>query len=458
MRLLGVAVQKPREIAVRVLQRRETEPAFVEDIFEQELAEARISPVDRALCQELVYGICRWQETLDWLIARKTEGREQRADMAILLRLGLYQMFWLDRIPNHAAVHETVEIAKKMGFIPQSGFINAILRGYTREQDATKKLLQELKTTQPAIGHSHPNWLYEKWRERWGAEKTAALMNWNNTPPKIFARINTLKTNFGSLKQLWEIEGVKFTAHKFDWVDDNIIFEVGRVTPCAPGSDVASDGAPGVTRPTLDLAKLKSFQKGFFYIQDPSTLLAVRELDVKPGQTVLDLCAAPGGKTTFIAQLMQNRGKIFAQDNALDRLDLIRENYIRLGITCVDVSLAPTQIIERPSLLFDRILVDAPCSNTGVMRRRVDLRWRIEPEEIARLRQEQLDLLRSAAPRLKPGGILVYSTCSLEPEENQEVAEQFLKEHPQFKLENERELKPFDEGVDGAFVAKLKNT
>ncbi|MEO7299158.1 MAG: SAM-dependent methyltransferase, partial [Verrucomicrobiota bacterium] len=217
-----------------------------------------------------------------------------------------------------------------------------------------------------------------------------------------------------------------------------------------------NDGAHGVTRPTSDFAKLKSFQKGFFYVQDPSTLLAVRELDVKSGQTVLDLCSAPGGKTTFIAQLMQNRGKIFAQDNDAERLELVRENYLRLGITCIETSIAPEQIIEKPSLRFDRILIDAPCSNTGVMRRRVDLRWRIEPSEIARLRQEQLDLLRRAAPRLKPGGILVYSTCSLEPEENQEVVERFLEEHKQFKLENQRELLPFADNVDGAFVAKLK--
>lgn len=413
---------------------RRTEPAFVEDIFERELAETRISPVDRALCQELVYGICRWQETLDWLIARKTEGREQRPDMEILLRLGLYQMFWLDRIPNHAAVHETVEIAKKMGFIPQAGFINAILRTYTRERTETEKLLEQIKASDPGIAYSHPNWVYERWSQRWGPEKTAALMTWNNTPPKTFARINLLKTNFGSLKQLWEIEGVKFAPRQFDWVDDNIVFELESHPP---------------------LAKLKSFQKGFFYIQDPSTLMAVRELDVKSGQTVLDLCAAPGGKTTFIAQLMDNRGKIFAQDIEEERLALIRENYIRLGITCVDASLAPNQIIEKPSLRFDRILLDAPCSNTGVMRRRVDLRWRIEPSEIARLRQEQLDLIRRAAPRLKPSGTLIYSTCSLEPEENHEVIARFLEERKDFKLESERELLPFSDHVDGAYVAKL---
>ncbi|MEO5804719.1 MAG: 16S rRNA (cytosine(967)-C(5))-methyltransferase RsmB, partial [Verrucomicrobiota bacterium] len=147
---------------------------------------------------------------------------------------------------------------------------------------------------------------------------------------------------------------------------------------------------------------------------------------------------------------------IFAQDIDWERLDLVKENYLRLGISCIETSIAPKEIIEKPSLRFDRILVDAPCSNTGVMRRRVDLRWRIEPEEIARLRQEQLDLLRRAAPRLKPGGTLVYSTCSLEPEENQEVVERFLEEQKDFKLESQRELFPFSDNVDGAFIARFK--
>ncbi|MEO6335239.1 MAG: 16S rRNA (cytosine(967)-C(5))-methyltransferase RsmB, partial [Verrucomicrobiota bacterium] len=404
-----MAVQKPREIAVRVLQLRETEPDFVENIFERELAQARISPVDRALCQELVYGIARWQETLDWLIARKTEGREQKIDLVILLRIGLYQMFWLDRIPNHAAVHETVEIAKKMGFTSQAGFINAVLRTYTRERTETEKLLEQIKTSDPAIGYSHPQWIYERWQTRWGTEKTAALMEWNNTPPKTFARVNTLKVgNAKEIMNMWDIEGVKFSARKFDWTDDNLVFELESHPP---------------------LAKLKSFQKGLFYIQDPSTLLAVKALDPKPRETILDLCSAPGGKTTFIAQLMQNRGKVFAQDIAWERLDLVKENFLRLGLTCIETSIAPEHLIEKPSLRFDRILIDAPCSNTGVMRRRVDLRWRIRPEEMTRLREAQINLLRHAAPRLKPGGILVYSTCSLEPEENQEVVKQFLVEH-----------------------------
>ena len=185
--------QKPREIAVRVLQQRRAGGEFTEDLLENALAGAQLSPADRALCQELVYGIVRWQATLDWLIARKTDGREQKPALQNLLRLGLYQIFWLDRIPDHAAVHETVELAKQTGFGAQAGFVNAILRGYLREDDATKKLLAELKISQPALGWSHPEWLVARWQKRWGAEKTAQLLEWNNTPPKTFARVNTLK-------------------------------------------------------------------------------------------------------------------------------------------------------------------------------------------------------------------------------------------------------------------------
>jgi 16S rRNA (cytosine967-C5)-methyltransferase len=179
----------------------------------------------------------------------------------------------------------------------------------------------------------------------------------------------------------------------------------------------------------------------------------VHELDPQPGETILDLCAAPGGKTTYIAQLMRNEGRVIAHDTSPDRLNYVKENCARLGADCVEPVL-PGALESRPAT-FDRILVDAPCSNTGVMRRRVDLRWRVSPEEIERLQAQQLELLRFAAPLLKPNGTLVYSTCSLEPEENQKVVEQFLWEFSKFKLDHERELVPFVDEVDGAFVARL---
>jgi 16S rRNA (cytosine967-C5)-methyltransferase len=472
--LNAVNEQNPRQIAAHILGRRRANGLFVEDLLENAFAsssssfssssskpdaeksrtrtrtkdenEISLSAKDRALCQEIVYGVVRWQAALDWLIARKTNGREQKPALQNLLRLGLYQIFWLDRIPDHAAVHETVELAKQNGFGPQAGFVNAVLRGYLREAGETKKILAGLKISNPATGWSHPEWLVQKWQKRFGVEKTAQLLEWNNTPPKTFARVNTLKTDAGKLVEKWREENVEYDfvgqASRLSQTSkqkngdrrdacptdfENLVFELKSHSP---------------------LHSLASFRDGWFYIQDPSTLLAVRELDPQPGETILDLCAAPGGKTTFIAQLMNNEGKIVANDISEERLKLIHENCARLGVTCVETALAST---------FNRVMVDAPCSNTGVMRRRVDLRWRISPEEISRLQQTQLDLLRLAATKLKPGGVLVYSTCSLEPEENSEVVKEFLREHKSFKLENERQLLPFADGVDGAFVAKLLN-
>jgi 16S rRNA (cytosine967-C5)-methyltransferase len=431
--------QKPREIAGQILQRRAAGGDYVETLLENELASARLSILNRGLCQELVYGVVRWQSTLDWLIGRKTPGRTQKPMLQNFLRLGLYQIFWLDRIPNHAAVHETVEQTRHSGFGPQAGFVNAILRGYLREFDATKQLLRDLKTTQPHLGYSHPEWLVTRWQQRWGEEKTAKLMDWNNTPPKNYARVNTLKADPGKLLEQWRDENVAYDFVRRDWFDENLVFELKSHPP---------------------LATLPSFQQGLFYVQDPSTLLAVQALDPQPGETILDLCAAPGGKTTYIAQRMRNEGRLVAHDASPERLQLVKENCARLGVTCVQcvpglVSGDGGRTAKLPAAQFDRILVDAPCSNTGVMRRRVDLRWRIRPEEIERLQKTQLELLHRAAALLKPGGTLVYSTCSLEAEENGELIEQFLRSNPKFTDNGVRELLPWKNGTDGAFAAIL---
>lgn len=431
-------IEKPREIALRILQRREEGDKFIEDLLEEELGRTSLAPIDRRLAQELAYGVVRWQATLDWLVARKTAARPQKPALRILLRLGLYQIFWLDRIPNHAAVHETVELAKRLGFGRQSGFVNALLRGYIREQAQTDQLLAELKTSDPALGFSHPEWLSTRWRERWGREAAAQLLDWNNQPPRTFARLNALRAEPAALISRWRDEGVEYDFVRRDWLEENQMFELKSHPP---------------------LATLPSFQAGLFYVQDPSTLLAVRELDPQPGEGVLDLCAAPGGKTAYIAQRMQNRGRIVAEDIDHRRLAWLQENCARLGVEGLEISPPsthnPAPADSPPPAPFDRILVDAPCSNTGVVRRRVDLRWRLRLAEIQRLRETQLELLRRAVPRLRPQGILVYSTCSLEPEENASVVQEFLSEHSHFQLEHERELVPFRDDVDGAYVARL---
>lgn len=425
-------MEKPREIAARILKRHAQGTGWLDTLLNEELAHAELSPADRGLLHELVFGVVRWQGTLDWLIAARTQGRPQKSLLQIFLRLGLYQLFWLDRVPDHAAVNETVELARQAGFGPQAGFINAVLRNCQRERAGIVQELQDLKLREPHLGYSHPEWLCHQWQQRWGDEKVRALLAWNNEPPAVFIRVNTLKATPEELARQFEIEGVRFEPKLFDWVEGDLVFKLKEHPP---------------------LASLASFQQGMFYVQDPSTLLAVHELDPRPGETVLDLCAAPGGKTTFAAQLMRNEGLVVAEEPDAKRSGLIRENCARLGVTCVRSPAAPGEL---PPPTFDRILVDAPCSNTGVMRRRVELRWRIQCAEIERLREVQLRLLQESASRLKPGGTMVYSTCSLEPEENRSVVEEFLAGHSEFTHETERQLIPFQDGVDGAYVARLR--
>ena len=301
--------QKPREIAARVLHERDSGAGgFVEDILEKALARPRLSPADRRLVQELVYGVVRWQATLDWLIAQRTKCRAQKPMLQILLRLGLYQIFWLDRVPNHAAVHETVELAKSSGCAPQAGFVNAVLRGCLREFEPTRQRLSELKETQPSLGYSQPEWLATRWQDRWGAEKSARLMQWNNTPPGTTARVNALKVDPGSLLAQWRDEQVEYDFIRRDWLEENLVFGLTAHPP---------------------LATLPSFRRGWFYVQDPSTLLSVCKLDPQPGESILDLCAAPGGKTAYIAQLMQNQGRLIAHDTDPQRLKLIDEKCAR---------------------------------------------------------------------------------------------------------------------------------
>jgi len=422
-----VRVEKSREIAVKVLQER-GKGDYLENLLDIALKRNELKSEDRGFLQELVYGVVRWEMTLDWLIAQKTGGKPQKEIVQNLLRLALYQMFWLERVPSYAAVNESVEICKRSVFVPQAKFINAVLRGYGREDALTRERLEEVKKVKPAIGWSHPEWLVRRWEKQRGVENTLRLLEWNNSPPAVFARVNSLRTNVSALQQRWSEEGVMAEIMDVPWSPKDLVFRLK-------------------SHPAL--GTLNSFQEGLFYVQDPSTLVAPEMLQVREGETVLDLCSAPGGKTTYIAQLMRNKGRIIAQDIDPSRLRLVQENAGRQGATCVSTE-AP-----EAGMMFDRVLVDAPCSNTGVMRRRVELRWRIKPEEIKRLAVTQMNILNAAAKRVRVGGALVYSTCSLEREENQAVVGQFLAQGMEFTLDEEREVTPMHDGVDGAYSARL---
>lgn len=427
---IRVPRQKPREIAARILRKWANESIPVDSLLGEALP--RLSGPDRSLCQELVLGVIRRLATLDWLIEKKADGRRQQPLVQTLLRLGLYQIFYLDRVPDHAAVNEVVNIARQHALTRQSGFINAVLRNCLREREGWTKSLKELCERQPAIGYSHPQWLVQRWENRW--EDYQSLLEWNNRPAPIYARRNTLRATGTELEAQWNSEGVAFEAAAFPWLGNGLMYRI------------VVNGTP---------ATLASFEEGKFYIQDPSTLASIEELGPRSGENILDLCAAPGGKSTAIAQRMQDRGSVLATDIDDLRLDRLRENIGRLGVTCIQPK--PLHGIDLNSAgPFDRVLVDAPCSNTGVIRRRVDVRWRLQVRELPVLARKQLDLLTRAARLLKPGGVLVYSTCSIEAEENEVVIDAFLKKHRHYRQETTRTITPMKDAVDGAFVSRLR--
>ena len=248
---------------------------YVEDLLGFALGKHSLKNDDRGFLQEIVYGVVRWELTLDWLIAQKTGGRLQKDLVQNLLRLALYQMFWLERVPSYAAVNETVEICKSRGLVPQAKFVNAVLRGFGREMEATRQKLEDLKKSRPAIGFSHPEWLSKRWEKSWGAENAPRLMEWNNSPPPVFVRANALRGSVEELLSMWEQEQVIVDEFSADWVPKKLIFRFKSHPP---------------------ISNLRSFHEGRFYIQDPSTLLAPTMLDLFEGASVFDVCSAPGGK------------------------------------------------------------------------------------------------------------------------------------------------------------------
>jgi 16S rRNA (cytosine967-C5)-methyltransferase len=424
--------KKPRQIALQSLLHSQQTHRAVEPILSREFRSAALSPADTGLCRELVSGGVRWRRLLDWLIERATKGREQRPVIREILRLGLYQIFFLSRIPEHAIVDESVRLAKAENCLGQAGFINAMMRRFLREREQITRDIADLQKARPALGQSHPDWLYERWEERWGREKTIRLMEWNNQPAPTCARVNRLLTDSGSLAKRWEDEGVEVSPIDCDWAATGDLFHLRKHPP---------------------LESLCSFSDGLFYVQDPSTLLSVSLLDPQPGQAVLDLCAAPGGKTCHIAERMKNDGQLSALDIRESRLKLLRENCDRMRVTCATLGQADETTAGEAK--FDRVLVDVPCTNTGVIRRRLDLRWRLSPGQTKRLADEQLQLLVRAAAHAKPDGQLVYSTCSIEPEENEQLVARFLEANPSWQLAAERSLHPVENHTDGAYAARL---
>jgi 16S rRNA (cytosine967-C5)-methyltransferase len=410
-----------RQIALKALRTWRNGKRFADSIISPSLAETSLLRSDRAFALELFYGVLRNLTLLDFWISCLRASRVE-SDLRDILRLGLYQLFLL-KTAQHAAVHETVELAPKR----QRTIINAMLRAAARR---TNELLALAQAQPLFLRTSHPQFLIERWQQHFGIEHAEKLCEWNNLPAPVYARLNLLR-----------IDRTEFSR----------TYPESRPVPDNPNF-VEVNSLPS-----------DALERGHCYIQDPSTTIACQLLDPKPGERILDACAAPGGKTALIAEQVKNRAFIAACDRDPERLRILKDNVARLGARITHSvrqdwtrDRLPKEIASAAP--FDRILVDAPCTNTGVMRRRVDVRWRVRPDDFTRMPKEQFVITRAVIALLKPGGVLVYSTCSLEPEENEKVVRRMLAEMPVLRLEAERHSLPFRDGFDGAFAAKFIRT
>ncbi len=407
-----------RMLAWKILQEIERSSFFADFALDQAFFQSPdLKPLDRAMISEMVMGTLRWRGRLDAHLQQALKSRDKKVEPRLfqLLRLGAYQVLFMDRVPESAAVNESVRLAKALFKNEKmAGFVNALLRSVIRNKNRDFFPPFAEKPSEHIVRFfSHPSWLVERWIKDFGPEVALRICAVNNQRPPFTIRTNTLRITRESLQQRFQEAGISAQA-----------------TPYSPD---------GLTLPrSPDLSKDLLFQEGMYFIQDESSQLIPFLLDPQPGERILDACAAPGGKTTHLAQLMENRGEIFALDLLGSKINLIRENCHRLGVTIVQVMEGDaTQPLPIPEGMdFHRVLVDAPCTGLGILHRNPEAKWRRKPEDIPRLAKVQAAILDRASSSLKPGGVLVYSTCTMTLEENEKVVETFLTRHPDFERED----------------------
>lgn len=439
---MNITTNNPREAALLLLQEVFFKGAYANLAVFQGLRGAPLSQLDRRFCTELVYGTVKTMGTLDWYLGKVVNRALYKLDKKVLaiLRLGAFQILYLDRVPDSAACNESVKLAKKYVHEGAARLVNGALRQLVRTKDQWQLPQGEDQgLARIALEQYHPEWLVRRWKYRYGLENAEALCKFDNAKPVFSLRVNTLKTTREALQQLLLQDGIG--AKPSLWSPDGLICE--------------------------NLPALEIFMKKYgemVYIQDESSMLDASVLAPEPGQTVIDLCSAPGGKTTHLAQKLEDKGKIIACDIYEHKLGLIKENAARLGLSCIETCLQDGTVF-RPEWtdLADRVLVDAPCSGLGVLNRRPEARWTKEERKLSQFPPLQKKILGNAARYVKPGGRLLYSTCTLEQDENTRVRTWFLANHPEFisvpfahpvtgELVDELQLLPYRDKIDGFYL------
>jgi 16S rRNA (cytosine967-C5)-methyltransferase len=436
----------PRGTAVKILNRVERSDAYLDRVLETEMRNTDMNELDKGLMNEIVTGVVRWQMKIDWVLTGFFHGNFTKAETNIknALRVALYQILFLDKVPHSAAVNESVEFIKRLRGQKVADLVNGVLRNILRNLDNIRYPdFKENKIQHLAVVESHPTWMVKRWINRFGYDEAKKLLVANNERPDLTLRVNRLKIDFNYFLSQLEQHQIQFTRSEY------LDFFV-RVKHMA------------------GIGSSDMFRLGFFVVQDESAGLVVKLLDPKPGDRVIDMCSAPGGKTTFIGELMKNVGEIVAVDRYETRLNLVKNACQRLGIANAHYIAADAATVQTAPA--ERVLVDAPCSGLGVLAKKPDAKWKREPEDLVNLVQTQRAILENAGKHVKPEGVLVYSTCTTEPEENFEVITSFLTDHPEFSIEaagqfvDSRivsadgyiETFPHRNAMDGSFAIRLK--
>ena len=452
-----------REVALECLLTLSHSSTSIASVVDSAFGRHAVDGRERRFINGLVYGVIRWQKQLDWVLDQFINPRFQLdARHRNILRLGAFQLLHLDGIPAHAAIFETVQLAtshlRRNRGRKTAGFINAVLRSVQREGAALAyPLLDANPIEHIALSLSYPTWLVKQWLQTRGVSWTLAFCRASNQVAPLTLRVNTLLTKREEVCQSLEAIGIAAAPSKI--ASDGVVFENRAIT--------AFD--------TTDERTLKDIlNREDIYVQDESAMLVARLLSPENAECVIDLCAAPGGKTTHLAHLMGNAGKIVAVDVSAEKIVLLEKNCRRVGARNVK-----TQVLDatKADLSFmktaDAVLIDAPCSGFGTLRRHPDIRWNKTLEQVRALSEIQYHLLKNAAQYIKPGGILVYSTCSIEPIENEKVIQRFLVDFPMYTIENAKDFLPdvpqsvitprgfvqtfpHEHGVDGAFAVRLR--
>ena len=429
-------IDKTREIALKILYKIDKEDAYSNIELNEQIKQNRknLTEKDIGLISEIVYGVTTWRLTLDEIIKKYSKIKIKKISPWILniLRMGIYQIIFLDKIPKSAAVNESVNLAKRYGHSSSSNFVNAILRKIEKnDYEEFFKIEDDIERISKTT--SMPKWIVEELMKNNEIKKVEEICKNSNIKPKITIRVNSLKINKQELIKKLKEKGIECNEPQ-EKVDDFLILEKIK-----------------------NIENIDEFKKGYFTIQDISAGQTARILNPQPGELVLDACSAPGGKTTYMAELMKNEGKIEAWDIHEHRTKLVEQNAQRLGINIIETKVKDASLYdEKLKEKFDKILLDVPCLGIGVIKRKPDIKWERKLEDVEKITEIQKKILNNCSKYLKKDGAMVYSTCSILKEENQDVVDEFLKENSGFYIESNEvhNILPNQE-EDGFFICKI---